>query len=96
MVWPIAEIVRQHHEKLDGSGYPFGLKGDEILLEARILTVADITEAMASDRPYRPPIDIDMVLQELERQAGTLLDTEAVRICVALFREKRLVMPHLV
>jgi len=95
-VWPIAEIVRQHHEKLDGSGYPFGLRGDAILPEARILAVADIVEAMASDRPYRPSMEIDIVLQELERQAGTLLDAEVVRICAALFRAKRLVLPHLV
>jgi PAS domain S-box-containing protein len=93
MVWPIAEIVRQHHEKLDGSGYPFGLRKDAILPEARILAVADIMEAMASDRPYRRAIDVNVVLEELEKQAGSLLDVEAVRVCVRLFREKRLVLP---
>ncbi|MGB7986632.1 MAG: HD domain-containing phosphohydrolase [Terracidiphilus sp.] len=92
-VWPIAEIVRQHHEKLDGSGYPFGLHGEAILPEARVLTVADMIEAMASDRPYRRAIELNEVLQELERQAGSLLDAEAVRVCVALFREKRLTLP---
>ena len=92
LIWPIAEIVRQHHEKLDGSGYPFGLKGIDILPEARILTVADIMEAMASDRPYRAAIELETVLAELETQAGRLLDEEVVRACTTLFREKRLVL----
>lgn len=91
--WPIAEIVRQHHEKLDGSGYPFGLKGDAILPEAKILAVADIVEAMASDRPYRRAMDLKLVLEEIENQSGRLLDAEAVRICTALFREGRLCVP---
>jgi PAS domain S-box-containing protein len=86
--WPIAEIVRQHHEKLDGSGYPFGLKGDAILPESRVLAVADIVEAMSSFRPYRPPIPLEIVLQEIESEAGTRLDESVVRICIALFREK--------
>jgi PAS domain S-box-containing protein len=94
-VWPIADIVRQHHEKLDGSGYPLGLKGDAILPEAKVLAVADILEALASDRPYRPAMKLEHVLEILESQAGTLLDAEAVRACVALFREKRLVIPGL-
>jgi PAS domain S-box-containing protein/putative nucleotidyltransferase with HDIG domain len=93
MVWPIAEIVRQHHEKLDGSGYPFGLTGDKILPEARVLTVADMMEAMASNRPYRSAIHLETVLEMLESQAGTLLDAEAVRVCAALFRAKELVIP---
>jgi PAS domain S-box-containing protein/putative nucleotidyltransferase with HDIG domain len=88
--WPVADIVRQHHEKLDGSGYPQGLKEDAILPEARILAVADIVEAMASNRPYRKAIEMAAVLEEVESMAGTLLDAEAVRICAALFREKRL------
>jgi len=91
--WPIAEIVREHHERLDGSGYPLGLKGDAILPEARVLAVADMVEAMASHRPYRPAIEMKNVLEELELEAGTLLDAEAVRVCAALFREKRLVLP---
>jgi HD-GYP domain-containing protein (c-di-GMP phosphodiesterase class II) len=88
--WPIAEIVRQHHEKLDGTGYPRGLKADEILLDAKILAVADIVDAMASNRPYRAGIPMDDVLKEIEKQAGTLLDAESVRICAGLIREKRL------
>ena len=86
--WPIAETVRQHHERLDGSGYPRGLKGDAILMGARILAVADVVESMATARPYRQARGVDVALEEIERQAGTKLDAEAVRICVALFREQ--------
>jgi putative nucleotidyltransferase with HDIG domain len=93
--WPIAEMVRQHHEKLDGSGYPLGLKADEILAESKVLAVADIVEAMASDRPYRRSHGLETALRQIESEAGTLLDPETVRICVALFREKRLVVPGL-
>jgi PAS domain S-box-containing protein len=92
-VWPIAEIVRQHHEKLDGSGYPLGLKTDAILPEAKVLAVADIVEAMASYRPYRPGIPLDVVLEEIEKESGTLLDAETVRICVDLFRRKHFMVP---
>jgi HD-GYP domain-containing protein (c-di-GMP phosphodiesterase class II) len=92
-MWPVAEMVRQHHEKLDGSGYPKGLKADEILPEAKVLAVADIVEAMASYRPYRPGIELHLVLQQIEKDAGTLLDAEVVRICVALFREKHFTVP---
>ena len=91
--WPIADMVRQHHEKLDGSGYPLGLTGDEILPESKVLAVADIVEAMASNRPYRTGIDLEVVLDQIEREAGTLLDAEAVRICVKLFRGGRFSMP---
>jgi HD-GYP domain-containing protein (c-di-GMP phosphodiesterase class II) len=93
--WPIAEIVRQHHEKLDGSGYPAGLKGDAILPEAKILAVADMVEAMGSHRPYRQAIKMHLVLEQIEKEAGRLLDAEAVRTCAALFREKRLVLASL-
>ena len=93
--WPVAEIVHQHHEKLDGSGYPQGLKGDEILPEAKVLTVADIVEAMAAARPYRKGLGLKVALAEIARQAGTLLDAEAVRICASLFRENRLIIPGL-
>jgi len=88
--WPIADIVRQHHEKIDGSGYPFGLKEDAILPEAKILAVADIVEAMAADRPYRAALGLEFALAEIKGLAGTLLDAEVVRVCTYLFREKRL------
>jgi PAS domain S-box-containing protein len=86
--WPVAEIVFQHHEKIDGSGYPRGLKGDEILLEARILTVADEVEAMASHRPYRSGLGIFAALQEISRQKGKTLDTDVVDACMRLFMNK--------
>jgi PAS domain S-box-containing protein len=92
--WPVAEIMRQHHEKQDGSGYPRGLKGDEILPEARVLIVADMVEAMASDRPYRTGIALDVVLNEMDRMAGVQLDAEVVRACLRLFREKDFVLPR--
>ena len=93
--WPVAEIVHQHHERLDGSGYPLGLKGDAILPEAKVLAVADMVEAMASHRPYRPAIKMGVVLKQIEIEAGSLLDAETVRVCAALFREKRLVLSAL-
>jgi PAS domain S-box-containing protein len=93
--WPVAEIVRQHHEKLDGSGYPYGLKVDAILPEAKILAVADIVEAMASDRPYRRTLGLEVALAEIKALSGKLLDPDVVRVCTELFREKRLVMPGL-
>jgi PAS domain S-box-containing protein/putative nucleotidyltransferase with HDIG domain len=85
--WPVAEIVRQHHELCDGSGYPQGLKGEQILQEARILTVADVVEAMASHRPYRPGLGIDAALAEIARHRGVRYDAQAVDACIALFRE---------
>ena len=86
--WPIAQIVFQHHERLDGSGYPRGLEADEILLEARILTVADVVEAMSSHRPYRPSLGVEPALQEISAKAGRCYDADVVRACLALFREK--------
>ena len=83
--WPIAEIVLQHHEKLDGSGYPRGLSGDAILQEARILTVADVTEAESSHRPYRPTRGIDSALREILTHRGSLYDGDAVDACQELF-----------
>ena len=85
--WPVAEIVLQHHERLDGSGYPQGLKGKEILQEARIIAVADVVEAMASDRPYRKALGIEAALKEIKRGCGTLFDEGAVDACLALFEE---------
>lgn len=86
--WPLAEMVLQHHERLDGSGYPQGLKGGEILLEARILAVADVVEAMASHRPYRPSLSLDEALREIERGRGSRFDAEVVDACLSLFREQ--------
>ena len=90
--WPIADIVRQHHEKLDGSGYPQGLKADRILSESMVLAVADIVEAMGSNRPYRAAINLDLVLKEIESQAGVLLDAETVLRCAALLRAKKIAL----
>ncbi len=87
--WPVAEMVRDHHERLDGSGYPGHLRGDAIRLESRILSVADTLDAIASHRPYRPARGIATALEILESGAGTLYDPEAVRACTRLFREER-------
>ena len=86
--WPVQEIILQHHERLDGSGYPRGLKAEDILLEARILAVADIVEAMAHHRPYRPALGIEAALREIERGKGTLYDPQVVDACLRLFRER--------
>jgi PAS domain S-box-containing protein/putative nucleotidyltransferase with HDIG domain len=86
--WPVAKIVLQHHERLDGSGYPLGLTADDILLEAKILAVADVVEAMASHRPYRPSLGLDAALAEITKNQGSLYDPEIVKICVKLFLEK--------
>ena len=86
--WPIAKAVLQHHERLDGSGYPLGLSEEEIITEARILAVADVVEAMASHRPYRPGLGIDKALNEIECNRGRLYDSAAVDSCVKLFKNK--------
>jgi HD-GYP domain-containing protein (c-di-GMP phosphodiesterase class II) len=86
--WPLAEIVFQHHERMDGSGYPRNLKGDEILMEARILNVADVVEAMASHRPYRAGLGIDAALNEIEKNRGLYYDKTVADACLRLFREK--------
>jgi putative nucleotidyltransferase with HDIG domain len=86
--FPIAEIILQHHEKLDGSGYPRGLSGDSILKEARVLTVADVIEAMASHRPYRPALPLKTALEEISSHRGTLYDADVVDACLRLFLEK--------
>jgi PAS domain S-box-containing protein len=87
--WPLAEMVYQHHERMDGSGYPRHLKGDGILMEARILAVADVVESMASHRPYRPALGIDAALEEISKNGGTLYDPAVVDACLKLFQEKR-------
>jgi len=86
--WPLAQIVYQHHERVDGSGYPRNLKGNDILMEARIMAVADVVEAMASHRPYRPALGIDAALAEIEKNKGILYDEDAVNACLRLFRNK--------
>jgi|GEM_PF-2338516 len=86
--WPIARIVRQHHERLDGSGYPDGAHGEAILPEAAILAVADVVEAMASHRPYRPALPLEQALAEIEEYAGIRYDPEAAKACLRLFRER--------
>ncbi|MDD5171378.1 MAG: response regulator [Syntrophales bacterium] len=86
--WPLAEIVYQHHERMDGSGYPRNLKGEDILIEARILAVADVVESMASHRPYRPALGLNAALAEIENNRGTLYDNNVADACLRLFREK--------
>jgi PAS domain S-box-containing protein len=86
--WPIAKIVLQHHERMDGSGYPQGLKGEEILLAARIIGVADVVEAMVSHRPYRPAMGIEEALKEISLNRGVLYDSQVVDTCLKLFTEK--------
>jgi HD-GYP domain-containing protein (c-di-GMP phosphodiesterase class II) len=85
--WAVAETVRQHHERLDGSGYPRGLKGDEILLEARIVAVADAVEAMLAQRPHRPALSLAACIEELQSQAGRRYDARVVKACVKLLRD---------
>jgi len=86
--WPIAQIVYQHHERIDGSGYPSGISGDDIILEARILAVADVVEAMASHRPYRPACGIDKALAEISQKRSILYDPKVADACLQLFKEK--------
>jgi PAS domain S-box-containing protein/putative nucleotidyltransferase with HDIG domain len=90
--WPIADIVLQHHERLDGSGYPAGLKDGEILLEARILAVADVVEAMSSHRPYRPSFGLDKAMEEINLNSEILYDPQAVAACQQLLFEKALAL----
>lgn len=86
--WPVAQIVLQHHERIDGSGYPAGLVGDEIIIEAKTLAVADVVEAMASHRPYRPTLGRDMALEEISKNRGVKYDPYVVDACVKLLTEK--------
>jgi HD-GYP domain-containing protein (c-di-GMP phosphodiesterase class II) len=89
--WPIAKIVQQHHERLDGSGYPQRLKGDEIIPEARVLAVADTLEAMASFRPYRPAQGLKAALDHVKSKAGVSLDAEVVKVAVELLKDPAMV-----
>ncbi len=86
--WPVAWIVLQHHERLNGSGYPNNLKGDKILLEAKIIGVADVVEAMSSHRPYRPALGMDKALNEISQNKGILYDPKVVDACLKLFKRK--------
>lgn len=86
--WPVARIVLEHHERLDGSGYPNGLKGGQALLESKILAVADVVEAMASHRPYRPALGVDAALAEIAGKRGIWYDPGVVDACLRLFRER--------
>ena len=90
--WPVAQAVLQHHERMDGSGYPDGLTGDAILLEARIIAVADVVEAMASHRPYRPALGIERALSEIEQNRGRLYDGAVADACLRIFREQGFVL----
>ncbi len=86
--WPISEIVLQHHERIDGSGYPLGLSENHILLETRILSVADVVEAISSHRPYRPAYSLEYTLEEISKNKGVIYDTDVVDVCLKLFHEK--------
>jgi len=91
--WPIAEMILQHHERMDGSGYPMGLKNGEIILEARIIAVADVVEAMSSHRPYRSALGIEAALQEIEKNKGKLYDPQVVDACIKVFKKKGFKFP---
>jgi HD-GYP domain-containing protein (c-di-GMP phosphodiesterase class II) len=86
--WPIAETIYQHHERMDGTGYPRGLKGNETLTAARVIAVADVVEAMASHRPYRPALGIDKALEELLKNKGVLYDLDVVKACLTVYEKK--------
>ncbi|MDD5723120.1 MAG: HD-GYP domain-containing protein [Syntrophales bacterium] len=86
--WPIARMILEHHERINGSGYPRALTGEKLLLESRILAVADVVESMASHRPYRPALGLETAMKEIENDKGTLYDADAVDVCLRLFREK--------
>ncbi len=90
--WPVADIIYQHHERIDGSGYPRGLSGGDLMIEAMILTVADVVEAMASHRPYRASLGIEKALAEIAANKGTLYDRDVVDTCIKLFRDNGYVM----
>lgn len=91
--WPLADIVLQHHERYDGSGYPDGLRGDGIMLEARVIAVADVVEAMSSQRPHRPPRPLAAALEEIETGAGRRYDPRAAQACLRLFRAQGYAFP---
>ena len=90
---PIAQIIREHHERMDGSGYPQGLKGEKILIESRILAVADVLEAMTSHRPYRASLSLEAAIHEIESHREKHFDPEVVDTMLRLFREKDYHLP---
>ena len=90
--WPVATVIQQHHERMNGSGYPQNLKGEAILIESRILAVADVVEAISSNRPYRPTLGIDFALEEISKNRGILFDANVVDACLKLFRDKNYVL----
>ncbi|MBE0624641.1 MAG: PAS domain S-box protein [Burkholderiales bacterium] len=92
--WPVAKVILQHHERIDGSGYPGGLKDGEIILEARIMAVADVLEAMSSHRPYRPGLGLEAALDEIARNSGKSYDPQVAAACLRLFREKGYALPE--
>lgn len=92
--WPIKTIVHQHHERIDGSGYPLGLSGPDLLIESRILAVADVVEAMASHRPYRAALGVEVALQEISGQQGIRYDRDVVDACLTLFGNNRFSFDH--
>jgi len=90
--WPIARMVLEHHERMDGSGYPNGLTGNDILLESRVLAVANVVEAMATHRPYRPALGLEAALEEINLKKGILYDPDVVSVCLKLFHDKNFVI----
>ncbi|MBU2009657.1 MAG: MEDS domain-containing protein [Chloroflexi bacterium] len=92
--WPVAQAILQHHERLDGSGYPAGLSGEDIILEARVLGVADVVEAMCSHRPFRPALGMDKALEEISRHRGILYDPRVADACLKVFTEKGFRLEH--
>lgn len=92
--WPVATVALQHHERMDGTGYPCQLKGDEIILEARIMAVSDVVEAMSSHRPYRAGLGIEAALSEIQKGRGTAYDADVVDACITLFRDKNFPLPE--
>ena len=87
--WPVAKIVLHHHKRFDGSGYPSGLSGEEIIIEAKILVVADVVEAMTNHRPYRPALGMEVALKEIKKNKDILYDPKVVDTCVNVFKDKR-------
>jgi putative two-component system response regulator len=92
--WPVARMVMEHHERMNGSGYPNGLTGGKLLLESRILVVADVVDAIASHRPYRPALGVDSALYDITGNRGILFDTDIVEVCLDLFKNKGYKMPE--